>query len=81
MKKVPASELKNHLSRYLEQASKEEVVITVHDKPVGLLIGFGSDGDWLDYALENSRALLARVKKARKDLRAGRGTRLEDLEP
>jgi prevent-host-death family protein len=81
MKKVAASELRSHLARYLEQAAREDVVITMHDKPVGVLIGFGSDDDWLDYALENSPAFLARVKKARMDLRAGRGTRLEKLGP
>jgi len=44
MKKVALSEIKDDLSRYLRLAEKEEVVITRHGKPAGVLIGFGSDG-------------------------------------
>src|SRR3972149_5118715 len=43
MKKVPLSEVKDDLSRYLREAEKEEVVITRHGKPAGVLIGFESE--------------------------------------
>ena len=80
MKKVALSEVKDDLSRYLRLAEKEEVVITRHGKPAGILIGFRSEDDWFDYRLENDPRFLRRVEAARKSLRAGRGARLEDIE-
>jgi prevent-host-death family protein len=79
MKEVPLSEVKDDLSRFLREAEKREIVITRHGKPAGVLIGFESDDDWFDYKLENDPRFLERVEQARKSLRAGRGTHLEDL--
>jgi prevent-host-death family protein len=80
MKKVPLSEVKDDLSRYLREAEEQEVIITRHGKPAGVLIGFASEDDWFDYRLESDPRFLARIEKARESLRSGRGTRLEDLE-
>jgi prevent-host-death family protein len=80
MKTVPLSEVKDDLSRYLRLAETEEIVITRHGKPAGVLIGFGSDDDWFDYRLENDPAFLRRVKAARRSLGDGRGVRLEEAE-
>jgi len=80
VKKVPLSEVKDDLSRYLREAEDQEVVITRHGKPAGVLIGFASEDDWFDYRLENDARFLARIEKARESLRAGQGVRLEDVE-
>jgi prevent-host-death family protein len=80
VKQVPLSEIKDDLSRYLREAETEEIVITRHGKPAGVLIGFESEDDWFDYRLENDPRFLRRIEEARADLRAGRGVRLEDLE-
>jgi prevent-host-death family protein len=79
VKKVPLSEVKDDLSRFLREAEKQEIVITRHGKPAGVLIGFESEDDWFEYRLENDPHFLRRIAKARQSLRAGRGTRLEDL--
>ncbi len=79
MKEVPLSEIKDDLSRFLREAEKQEIVITRHGKPAGVLIGFESEDDWFDYKLENDPRFLQRIEQARKSLRAGRGTRLEDV--
>ena len=79
MKTVPLSEVKDDLSKYLRLAEKEEVLITRHGKPAGVLIGFMSEDDWFDYRLENDPRFLERIESARRNLRAGRGIRLEDL--
>jgi prevent-host-death family protein len=79
MKQVPLHEVKNDLSRLLRRAETEDIVITRHGKPAGLLVGFKSEDDWFDYRLENDPRFLARVAAARKSLRAGRGVKLEDL--
>lgn len=79
MKKAALSEVKDDLSRFLRMAEKEEIVITRHGKPAGVLIGFESEDDWFDYRLENDPQFLKRIESARKSLRAGKGIRLEDV--
>ncbi len=79
MKRVALSEMKDDLSRYLRMAEKEEVVITRHGKPAGVLIGFESEEDWFDYRLENDPRFLKRIQSARANLQAGKGIRMEDL--
>lgn len=79
MKEVPLSEIKDDLSRFLREAEKQEIVITRHGKPAGVLIGFETEDDWFDYRLENDPRFLRRVEQARRSLRAGRGVKLEDI--
>ena len=80
MKEVPLSEIKDDLSRFLREAEKQEIVITRHGKPAGVLIGFETEDDWFEYRLENDPRFLRRIEEARKSLHAGRGIRLEDIE-
>ena len=80
VKEVPLAQLKDDLSRFLREAETDEIVITRHGKPAGVLIGFASDEDWFDYRLENDARFLNRVADARRSLRAGKGTKLEDLD-
>jgi prevent-host-death family protein len=79
MRQVPLSEIKDDLSRFLREAGKQEIVITRHGKPAGVLIGFETEDDWFDYRLENDPRLLRRIEAARKSLREGRGVKLEDV--
>ena len=72
MKEVPLSEMKDDLSRFLRAAEKQEIVITRHGKPAGVLIGFESEDDWFDYKLENDPRFLQRIEQARRSLKAGR---------
>ena len=80
MKKIALSEVKDDLSKYLRLAEKEEIIITRHGKPAGILIGFESEDDWFDYRLENDPRFLQRIETARQSIRSGRGVRLEDIE-
>jgi prevent-host-death family protein len=79
MKKAALSVVKDDLSKFLRLAEKEEVLITRHGRPAGVLIGFESDDDWFDYRLENDPRFLARIEAARQKLRAGQGIKIEDL--
>ena len=79
MKKAALSAVKDDLSKFLRVAEKEEVIITRHGRPAGVLIGFESEDDWFEYQLENDPRFLARIESARQSLRQGRGVRLEDL--
>ena len=79
LRQVPLSEVKDDLSHLLREAAKQDIVITRHGKPAGVLIGFKSEDDWFDYRLENDPRFLRRVEGARKSLRGRRGVRLEDV--
>lgn len=79
VKEVPLSEVKDDLSRFLREAEQQEIVITRHGKPAGVLIGFESEDDWFEYRLENDERFLDRIEQARRSLRAGRGVKLEDV--
>lgn len=81
MKKVALAEVKDHFSEYLDEATKQDIVITRHGQPAGVLVGFGSEDDWFDYRLENDPAFLKRIERARLSLRAGRGVPWPDIEP
>ena len=80
MKKVALSEAKDDLSRILRQAEKEDIIITRHGKPSGILISFKSENDRFENRLQNAPRFLKRVESARRSLKAGHGVRIEDLE-
>jgi prevent-host-death family protein len=80
MRAVALARVKDDLSRYLRLATAEEIVITRHGRPAGLLIGFESDEDWFEYRLEHHPEFLERIALARRDLRRGLGVRFEDVE-
>ncbi|WP_244548978.1 type II toxin-antitoxin system Phd/YefM family antitoxin [Bradyrhizobium canariense] len=79
-KEVALSEIKDDLSWYLRQAETQEIVITRHGKPAGVLIGFESEEDWFEYRLQNDPRFLHRIDQARSSLLAGRGLKLEDID-
>jgi prevent-host-death family protein len=79
MKKVPLSDVKDDLSKYLRQAESGGIVITRHGKAAGILIGFADEDDWFDYQLEHDPRFLRRIAAARKSLGAGKGVRIEDV--
>jgi hypothetical protein len=60
-------------------AEKEQIVITRHGQPAGILVGFASEDDWFDYQLENDGRFLKRIERARASLRSGQGVTLEDV--
>ena len=70
---------KDELARLSRMAEKEEIGITRHGKPAGVLIGFESEDDWFDYRLENDPRFLKRIESARTSLRSGKGIRIEDI--
>jgi len=79
MKQVAFAELKDHLSRYLVEASEEQIVITKHGKPAGVLTGFATEDDWFDFRLENDPRFLRKVEQARASLREGRGVPWDEV--
>jgi prevent-host-death family protein len=73
------AEVKDDFSRYLKLASREEIVITRHGRPAGVLIGFEDEEAWFEYRLEHHPEFLERIAEARDDLRAGHGVPIEEV--
>src|SRR5499425_2434304 len=63
VKEVALSEIKDDLSRYLREAETQEIVITRHGKPAGVLIGFESEEDWFEYRREHDQRFLRRTEQ------------------
>ena len=78
-KEVALAEVKDDLSKYLRLAAHEEIVITRHGRPAGILIGFASEEEWFEYRLEHHPEFMRRIEEARIALRAGQGIPLRDV--
>jgi len=79
MKRVPLSEVKDDLSRYVQLAAHEEIVVTRHGRPAAVLIGFEDEDDWFEYQLEHDPRFIARMDAARRSLDAGLGIPIEQV--
>jgi prevent-host-death family protein len=77
---VALAKVKDDLSRYLRLAENEELVITRHGRPAGLLIGFATEDDWVEYRLEHHPEFLIQVAEARAALRRGEGVTIEKVD-
>ena len=77
MKQVAFAEVKDRLSKYLIEAGEEQIVITKHGKPAGVLMGFATEDDWFDFRLENDPVFFKKIAKARASVRDGRGVAWE----
>jgi prevent-host-death family protein len=79
MIRVALNEVKDELSRYLRMAETEDVIITRHGVPAGLLIGFADPEDWWEELLLRNPRFQECIDEARQSLRAGQGITLEEL--
>ena len=79
MIQVPLNQLKDDLSRYLRLAEKEDIVITRHGVPAGILIGFDGPEAWWEELLLRDPRFKERVALARGSLRDGQGISIETL--
>jgi prevent-host-death family protein len=79
MIQVPLYEVKNDLSRYLRIAEKEDVIITRHGVPAGILIGITEAEDWWEEALLRHPLFQKRIAQARQSAREGKGITIEQL--
>jgi hypothetical protein len=79
VKTVTLTHLQTDLSKYLELAELEDIIILKEGKPIGVLRGFYEEDDAFDYDLENHPLFKERVRKSRQQFRAGKGISLEDV--
>jgi prevent-host-death family protein len=79
MRKIAFAEVKDHLSMYLVEAGKEQIVITKHGRPAGVLLGFKDEDDWFEYRLENDPRFQRKMLCARASIRKGNGVSWESI--
>lgn len=58
---VSLSEVKDDLCRFLRES--ENIVVTRHDKPTGVLIGFEFEADWFDVRLEHDPTFWSELRR------------------
>ena len=79
MKTVTLIDLQTDVSKYLELAEVEDIIILKEGKPIGVLRGFSDEDDAFDYDLENHPLFKEIVRKSRQQFRQGKGISLEDV--
>jgi prevent-host-death family protein len=79
MIQIPLNQVKDDLSRYLRMAEKEDIIITRHGVPAGILIGFEDPEAWWEELLLRDPRFRERVTQARGSLRSGQGISIEQL--
>ena len=79
MKQVPLNEVKDDLSRYLKLAATENIIITRHGVPAGILIGVQDPEALWEEMLLNDPRFKSRIAQARSSLRAGKGKTLAEI--
>ena len=79
MIQIPLNKVKDDLSRYLRMAEKEDIIITRHGVPAGILIGFDDPEAWWEELLLRDPRFKERIAQARGSLREGQGITIEEL--
>jgi prevent-host-death family protein len=79
MIQIPLNQVKDDLARYLRMAEKEDIIITRHGVPAGILIGFEDPEAWWEELLLRDPRFRERVAQARSSLRDGQGISIEQL--
>jgi prevent-host-death family protein len=79
MIQIPLNQVKDDLSRYLRMAEREDIIITRHGIPAGILIGFEDPEAWWEELLLRDPRFRERVAQARSSLRDGQGISIEQL--
>ena len=79
MTKIPVAKVKDNFSNILRRAGKEEIVVTVHGRPVAVIIGFENEDDWLEYRLLKDDKFLTRVAESRQQYKDGKYKTLDAL--
>ena len=79
MTKIAVAKVKDNFSSILRRAGKEEIVVTVHGRPVAVIIGFENEDDWLEYRLLKDDKFLARLAESRQQYKEGKYKTLDAL--
>ena len=77
--KVPLSEIKNILSKFIRKAGSEDIVVMIHGRPAAVIIGFEDEDDWLDWLLLHDEAFMERMAESMRQYHRGEFVTLDAL--
>jgi hypothetical protein len=72
MKQIQLSEVQKDLLQFLLVAQEEDVILIYDGKPVGYLVGFADEDDWIDYLMLNNPEFKTRLRRSLQDAREGK---------
>ena len=79
MKQIQLSEVQIDLLRFLEMAQEEDIILINEGKPVGYLVGFSDEDDWIDYLMLRDPKFQQRLRRSLQDVKAGRTIPFEKI--
>lgn len=77
MKQIQLSEVQADLLQFLQMAQEEDVILIYDGKPVGYLVGFADEDDWIDYLMLNNPEFKTRLRRSLKDAKEGKTVSFE----
>ena len=72
MKQIQLSEVQNNLLQFLQMAQGEDIILMHEGKPVGYLVGFADEDDWIDDLMLHNEEFQTRLRRSLQDAREGR---------
>ncbi|HIK50324.1 MAG TPA: prevent-host-death protein [Oscillatoriales cyanobacterium M59_W2019_021] len=79
MKQVLLSEVQIALLEFLKMAQEEDIVLIHEGKPIGYLVGFADEDDWIDYLMLQDPKFRSRLSRSLEDVREGRTIAFEKV--
>ncbi|HAX79886.1 MAG TPA: hypothetical protein DCY88_29635 [Cyanobacteria bacterium UBA11372] len=64
--------MQNDLLKFLQIAQEEDIILMHEGKPVGYLVGFADEDDWIDYLMLHNEEFQTRLRRSLGDAREGR---------
>ena len=78
MKQIQISEVQADLLQFLQMAQEEDVILIYDGKPVGYLVGFADEDDWIDYLMLNNPEFKTRLCRSLQDAKEGKTVAFEN---
>jgi len=79
MKQILLSKVQNDLIQFLQMAQEEDIILIHEGKPVGYLVGFADEEDWIDYLMLHNPEFQDRLRRSLQDAREGRTIAFEKV--
>ncbi|MFB2979806.1 prevent-host-death protein [Microseira sp. BLCC-F43] len=78
MEQIQLSEVQKDLLQFLQIAQEEDIILMYEGKPVGYLVGFADEDDWIDYLMLHDPKFQERLRRSVQDAREGRTIAFEN---
>jgi hypothetical protein len=72
MKQIQLSEVQVNLLQFLQMAQEEDIVLIHEGKPIGYLVGFADEDDWIDYLMLQDPKFQSKLRRSLEDVREGK---------